>query len=158
MTETRCCAGCGAVVPGRVGRCPSCGTWAGRDVVAKRAVMALAAVIAASVVVWAVRHGTARSAVMRVRVTLTGFLLSRDAKGTDVSATIDNPNPVPVSLKIRIRGYDITDRVCLEETIGPFRRIPPGVPYPIDVHLGTTPLKSVDVEAVDVQPVETAGR
>lgn len=152
MSGMRSCPACGVVAPGRIGRCPSCGAWTGLGLAAVRLAAALAATIAVSALVWALRPGRGASPAMGVRVTSGGSFLSADERGTDVSATIDNPNPVPVNVTVRVRGYDITDRVVVEEIIGPFRHVPPGGPYPIRAHLETTPLKDVTLEAVDIHP------
>jgi hypothetical protein len=112
----------------------------------------LAAIVAVFVVIGAVRMVRRSPPAMRVQVTSGGSILSRDATGTDVMALIDNPNPVPVDVVVRVRGYDISDRVVVEQRIGPFRRVPPGGPYPVEGHLATTPLKSVSFDAVDVRP------
>ena len=51
---------------------------------------------------------------------------------------------LPVDVTVLVRGYDIGDRVCVEATIGPFRKVParralpdPGLPehHPVEVRL-----------------------
>jgi hypothetical protein len=125
--------------------------------VAVRFAGSLAAMIAVLALIWVMRPGPGPSSVMGVQVTADGFLVSVDARGTDVWATIDNQNPVPVDVAVRVRGYDIGDHIVVEKMIGPFRRVPPGGSYAIQTHLTTTPLKSVTLEAFDVHPTNPPG-
>ena len=69
-------------------------------------------------------------------------------------ATIDNPNPMPVDVTIRARGFGVTGRHCIERTVGPFRGVPAGGTRDIQVYLDATPLKSVTFEAIAVNPVD----
>jgi hypothetical protein len=114
----------------------------------------LAAAIAVSGLVWVMVSTWRARSTMGVQVSSGGQLPSPDARGTDIWATIDNPNPMPVDLKVRVRAYDITHRVVLEKILGPFRRVPPGESYPIQAYLDATPLDSVTFEAVDVEPTD----
>jgi hypothetical protein len=66
-----------------------------------------------------------------------------------------HPNPTPVDVTIRVRGFDITDRPVIEKTVGPFRNLPAGGTRSIQAYLDTTPLKSVTFEAVAVNPVDS---
>jgi hypothetical protein len=90
-----------------------------------------------------------------VKITPAISQLSRDERGTDAWTTIDNPNPMPVDVTIRVRGFDITDRPVIEKTIGPFHHVPAGGTRPIQAYLDTTPLKSVTFEAIAVHPVDS---
>jgi hypothetical protein len=149
---TRSCPACGVVVPKRVGRCPSCRAWLGR----RRIAVGLAAAFLAVISAWTLilMRGPGRAAAPRVTVQITSAfsVLSADEKGTDALATIDNPNPMPVDVTVRVRGFDITDRRVIEKTIGPFRNVPAGGNRPIETYLDATPLASVTFEAIVVTP------
>jgi hypothetical protein len=117
----------------------------------------LAALIALLVLGFIVRAGRGRSSGQGVQVTVEAVLRSADGHGTDVLGTIQNSNRGPVAMAVRARGYDIGDHVVVERTIGPFRDVGPGKPYPIQAYLDATPLKSVTLEPVEVQPVDASG-
>jgi hypothetical protein len=78
--------------------------------------------------------------------------LALDERGSEVSATIDNPNPVPVDVIVLVMGHDITDRVVVQEKAGPYRRIPPGGPHVIQARLEATPLEKISVKTLEVRP------
>jgi hypothetical protein len=90
-----------------------------------------------------------------VQITPGGSRLSPDERGTDASATIDNPNPIPVDVTIRVRGFDLTDHPVIAKTVGPLPHVPAGGFRPIQVHLEATPLKSVTFETIAVDPVDS---
>ncbi len=102
-------------------------------------------------------QGLGWTAAPRVSVQITPAIsrLSLDERGTDAWATIDNPNPIPVDVTIRVRGFDITDNFVIEKTVGPYHNLPAGGSRPIQVYLDATPLKSVTFESVAVDPVDS---
>jgi len=151
---TRSCPACGAVVPKRIGRCPSCGAGLGRRLMIVGLPGAFLAVIAVWIFIW-MRNSAPR---LTVQITPAIVLRSPDERGTDASAMIENPNPVPVDVTIRVRGFDISDRPVIEKTIGPFYHLPAGGSRPIQAYLDTTPLKSVTFEAIAVKPVDSSNR
>jgi hypothetical protein len=149
------CPGCGVVVPEKLGRCPSCRAWLGHRLIA----IGLAGALMAVGCAWALiqMRGPGQPAAPRLSVQITPGVphLAPNASGTDTSATIDNPNPMPVDVTIRVRGFDITDRSVIEDTIGPFRNVPAGGFLPIQAYLDATPLKAVTFEAIAVKPVKS---
>jgi Rubredoxin metal binding domain len=153
MTTTSCPA-CGVVVPSRIGRCPSCRAWMGR----RRIAIGFAAVFLAIITAWILIQirGRVWPAAPRLSVQITPAVsgLSADERGTDASAIVDNPNPMPVDVTIRVRGFDITDRPVIEKTIRPIRNLPAGGMRTIQAYLDATPLKSVTFEVIDVNPVD----
>jgi hypothetical protein len=151
---TPACPACGVKLRKRVGRCPACRAWLGRRQTSVRLAGALIAVIAACALIHL--HGLAWTATppLSVQITPAISLRSPDDRGTDAWATIVNPNPMPVDVTIRVRGFDITDRPHIEKTIGPFPRLPPGGSRSIQAYLDATPLKSVTFEAVTVNPAD----
>lgn len=157
LTATSCPA-CGVVLPGRLVRCPACGVRPGRRPVGFRViVVTVAAILAIGAVVWVGFVGRGRSPLLTVEVTPGVSRLSPDARGTDVVATIDNPNPMPVDVTVRVRGIDIAKNVVAEATLGPYRGLRPGAVRPIRHHFATTPLDSVAFEAVEVTPSDLDG-
>jgi hypothetical protein len=155
LSSTRPCPACGVVVPTRIGRCPSCRAWLGRRLIA----VGLAGAFMAVISVWTLIQirGLGWTAAPRLSVQITPAIsgLSLDERGTDASVIIDNPNPMPVDVTIRVRGFDITDRPVIEKTIGPFHHLPAGGTRSIQAYLDTTPLKSVTFEAIAVNPVNS---
>ena len=153
MTATPCPA-CGVALPKRVGCCPACRAWLGR----RQTSVSLAGALIAVAAAWALIHlrGLTWTATppLSVQITPAISLRSPDDRGTDARATIVNPNPMPVGVTIRVRGFDITDRPGIEKTIGPFPNLPPGGSRSIHAYLDATPLKSVTFEAVAVNPVD----
>jgi hypothetical protein len=123
----------------------------------RQIVVGLAAASLAVISAWTLilMRGPVWTAAPRVTVQITPAisLRSPDERGTDASATINNPNPMPVDVTIRVRGLDITDRPVIEKTIGPLH-FPAGGIRDIQAYLDATPLKSVAFEAIAVNPVD----
>ena len=155
MATASSCPACGVVVPGKLDRCPACGAGSGRRPIAGRMALAsIAVVLAIGAIVWAGRFGRGPAPKTIVVVTSGIHRLSPDGRGTDAEATIDNPNPMPVDVTIRVRGLDIANRVVAEKTLGPYRGLPPGTARDIRTSFDMTPLASVTFEAVDVAPTD----
>jgi hypothetical protein len=150
----RSCPACGVVVPRRIGRCPSCRAWLGLRLIAVGLAAAFLAVISAWTLI--LMRGPVWTAAPRVTVQITPAISLRapDNRGTDALATINNPNPMPVDVTVRVRGFDITDRPCIEKTIGPFH-LPAGGIRDIQAYLDATPLKSATFEAIVVNSVDS---
>jgi hypothetical protein len=155
MATTETCPTCGVVVPGRLGRCPACGVRSGRrPIVIGIALVSLAAVLGIGAFAWTRYFGRNPAPRPIIVVTPGVSRLSPDARGTDVAATLDNPNPMPVDVTIRVRGLDITNRVVVEKTLGPYRGLRPGTRRDIGTHLSATPLETVTFEPIDVAPTD----
>jgi hypothetical protein len=118
--------------------------------------VAFLAAISACTFVLTRRLGPTAAPGLRVQITPAVSMLSLDQRGTDALATIDNPNPVPVDVIVRVRGFDMTDRAVIKTTIGPFRNVPAGGSRPIQAYLDATPLKSVTFEPIAVNPIDSA--
>jgi hypothetical protein len=120
----------------------------------------LAGVLAVLVVVgalaWVARLLFPGEPRLDVQVTPGGVRLALDERGSEVSATIDNPNPVPVDVTVLAMGHDITDRLVVQEMAGPYRRIPPGGPHVIQARLDATPLERVSFKTLEVRPSDPA--
>jgi hypothetical protein len=148
------CPACGVVQPKRTGRCPACRARLRPNVVIVVFVGVFMTVVFTCALIQI--RGFGWTAVPRMGVKITPGISARssDDRGTDAWSSIENPNPVPVDVTIRVRGFDIADRAVVEKTIGPLRNLRPGAVRPIETYLDATPLKSVTFDAVAVDPAD----
>src|SRR3954454_8440078 len=105
MAESRTCRGCGVVVPGRFGHCPRCGRWEGLGLLSTWLLGGLLVLVAVGALAWTTRLLFPGEPTLDVQVTPGGVRLALDERGSEVSATIDNPNPVPVDVTVLIVGH-----------------------------------------------------
>ena len=148
---TRMCPACGVVAPGRRGPCPSCGA-AGSARPGRIAIVLLAVTCAAALAAWGLTPARKPASGLSAQVIPGNFGYSADRRGTDAAATIENSNPVAVDVTVRVRGFDITNRAVAEQTLRPYRNIPPGGTRPIRAYFDMTPLRNVVFEVVEVIP------
>jgi hypothetical protein len=153
MVARMACRACGVVLPGQVGRCPSCGARLGRRRVAAwvgGAAVALAPIVLGVALLHRPRLDPSLKA--DVHASTAAFRLSSDQKRTEVAGFVDNEGRVPVDVTVRVRGRDYGDNVVADVEVGPIRDLAPGSYRSIRAVLDLTPVKSVSMDVVEVVP------
>ena len=146
------CRACGVVLPGRVGRCPSCGASLGLGRAPAWVGLAVVAALALSIIGLTRRPRVDPTLAADVQA-FTGIRrLSADQKRTEVSGFIDNKGRVPVDVTVRIRSRDVVGQVFADFESGPYRNLAPGSSTPIQAILDMTPVESVEIDVVELAP------
>jgi hypothetical protein len=151
MSGRETCRACGVALPEKLDRCPSCGAKLRRGRVAARIGVVILAIVAV-IGLLSLRRPRLDPALKEGVQTSAGFRLSLDQKRTEVTGFIDNQNPVPVDVTVRVRGHDFGGNVVADFESGPFRKLAPGSSLPIQATLDLTPVKSVSIDVVEVAP------
>jgi hypothetical protein len=150
------CRTCGVALPGRVVRCPACGSRSGLGWLAAR--------VGLAVVVLAIAIG-GRNLFLRprvdpklagqVRVTAGASRFSGDMKQIQVPVRVENQNQVPVDLIVRVRVHNSlggADTVVESER---FEYFPSDSSTTVSVDFGMdfflVPTKGVEVDVVELR-------
>jgi hypothetical protein len=155
MPKPSVCPRCAVAVPPGTAHCPSCQRPLGR----RRPVWGLvaAAVVglaagALALMGWLGAAGDGTDWAAKVTVSPGGIRLSADGRGTDVFGLLDNANPVPVDVTVRVVARDVAGDTIAREVAGRYRGVEPGRTLPIRHFIDSTPLETVEFEVIEARP------